>query len=87
MVFRKLLIEKFLKLLVGFKVNTIPELGLPVVQVVDAVEVKIFLVPSKHGFPRSYVDVRIGNPRYFLISQALTNSGIFCEIRTNLLTS
>ena len=65
-------LHKILKLLIISEINRIPEFGLAMVQVVDAVEVEVFFVPPEHCFPTANIYVRIGHSRYFLFSEALT---------------
>ena len=60
-----------LKRLVVVEIHRVPELGLAKVEVVDAVEVAVFFVPAKHGFPRAHVEVRGCNPLYGLLVEAL----------------
>ena len=71
-VFREVGLHKILKLLIITEINGIPEFGLAMVQVVDAVEVQVLFVPPEHCFPTTNIYVRIGHSRYFLFSQALT---------------
>lgn len=51
------------------EVNSIPELGPPMVKIVDAIEVKVFFVPPEHGLPRTNIDIGRIYSRYFLITQ------------------
>ena len=51
------------------EVNSIPELGPPMVKIVDAIEVKVFFVPPEHGLPRTNIDIGRIYSRYFLIAQ------------------
>ena len=71
-VLREVGLHKILKLLIIIKMYRIPEFGLAMVQIVDAVEVKVLFVPSEHCFPTANIYVRIGDSRYFLLSQSLT---------------
>jgi hypothetical protein len=50
--------QEILEYIVEIQIYAIPELRLPMVQVVNRVEVKVFFVPAKHCFPRPTVNVR-----------------------------
>ena len=45
------------KLCIRTQIDSVPELWLPCMQVVDTVEVQVFLVPAEHGLPRANVNI------------------------------
>ena len=63
--------EEVFESLVRIQVNSIPQLRFSVVQIVNGVQVLVFLVPAKHSFPRAYVDIRRIYSGDYLVSQAL----------------
>ena len=64
--------HKLLELFVTLKVNSVPELGLAFMEVVDAVKVQVFFVPPKHSLPTTKVYIGIIHSQYFLIAKTLT---------------
>jgi hypothetical protein len=66
---RKLGFGKSLEDWIVVEINSIPELGPPMVKIVDTIEVKVFFVPSEHGLPRTNIDIGRIYSRYFLITQ------------------
>lgn len=75
-VLRKLALHERLEALVVSQVDRVPELGLAVMQVVDAVEVHIFFVPAEHGLPGANVDVRLSYAENVLATHALREQGV-----------
>ena len=67
-VLREVILHKSLELLIAIKVYRVPKLRFAVVQIIDAVEIQILLVPSKHSFPTADVYIGIRHSRYFLVS-------------------
>jgi hypothetical protein len=51
LVLSKLEGSEVLEVFVAIQVNRVPDLGLSFVKVVNGVEVHVFFVPTKHGFP------------------------------------
>ena len=66
------LVHELFKLFVAIKIDRVPELGSTMMQKVDTVQVHVFFVPAKHGFPRADVDVGVGDPRYFLFTKSIS---------------
>jgi hypothetical protein len=63
--------HELLELGVVLHVHAVPELRLPVVQVVDRVQIHVFLVPPEHRLPRPDVYVRRIHSLNLLPSQAV----------------
>ena len=80
-VLRELALHVGLEGLVVAEVNRVPELGLAVVQVVDAVEVEVLLVPAEHRLPRAYVHVGVCDALDSLVHHAFAQDGIqLCQV-------
>jgi hypothetical protein len=61
------------------QIDSVPELGLARMQVVNTVEVKILLVPAKHGLPRAYINVgRRDAFNVFTRLKSITKTEISC---------
>lgn len=70
-VFVELSLHVLFELAVVPQIDAVPKLVLPRVQVVDAVQVVVFLMPPEHSLPRSCVNVRVVYTRYFLVCESL----------------
>jgi hypothetical protein len=71
MIVRKVAFHELLKLFVILKVDSVPELGLALVEKIDAVKVHILFVPPEHCSPGAHIHVRISYSWDFLLSKAL----------------
>ena len=69
-VLREVFLHKALELLIAIKIYRVPKLRFAMVQIIDAVEIQILLVPSKHSFPTADIYIGIGHSRYFLVSKS-----------------
>lgn len=69
---RKLALHEALELLIAAQVDAVPEFGLAMVQVVDAVKIHVLFVPPENGFPGTNIHVGIRNSRNFLITEPIT---------------
>ena len=71
-VLRELGPDKGFELLVVVTVYAVPELRHPVMQVVNRIQVHVFLVPSEQSLPLAHVHIWCINSGYFLVPESLT---------------
>ena len=59
----EVLVREVFKILVAVKVDRVPELRLTMVQVIDGVQVHVFLVPAEKRSPDTYIQVGLRDAR------------------------
>ena len=82
----ELRLHEVLEVFVVAQVDRVPKLGLAEVQVVDAVEILVLLVPAKHALPLASIDIRRVDSLDLLVAETLVKDGVqLCQIPRDVL--